>query len=93
MAKELGKSVRELFASMGIYEFELWLHYYNECPFGDYRADLREALSCKILVSPYTKKNLSIDNFMLIPDEIEEKQELSTEDVQKKCFAYFGVIE
>ena len=72
---------------MNIYEFEMWLKYYKECPFGDYRTDLREALSCKILLAPYTKSNLSIDDFMLIRDkEVKSKPVANLVDKTKAMF-------
>ena len=60
---------------MGIYEFNMWLKYYKECPFGDYRTDLREALNCKLLLAPYSKSDLPLDPFMLIKDDVEEQEE------------------
>ncbi len=58
---------------MSVYEFQSWLKYYNEYPFGDYRTDLREALTCVNLLAPHTKSNLSVKDFMLIPDK-EDKE-------------------
>lgn len=43
LAKELGKSVKELFQSMNLYEFQMWQDYYIEYPFGEYRKDLQSA--------------------------------------------------
>lgn len=60
---------------MNIYEFEMWLKYYKECPFGDYRTDLREALSCKLQLAPYTESDLPLNTYMLIKDDIEEQDE------------------
>jgi len=74
---KLGKTVKELFADLGgIYEYELWKHYYNECPFGDYRNDLREALNCAILLAPHSKSDLTIKDFLLIKDVEEKKEDL-----------------
>ena len=75
---------------MNIYEFEMWLKYYKECPFGDYRTDLREALSCKLLLAPYTKSDLSIEDFMLIRDDVKDKEEVKpVENLVAKTRAMF----
>ena len=75
MAKELGKSVRELFDSMSIYEFQMWHTYFKEYPFGDYRNDLREALNCAILLAPHSERDLDPARFLLVKeDEIKEEK-------------------
>lgn len=78
---------------MNIYEFEMWVNYYNECPFGDYRNDLREALNCAILLAPHTKSDLNIKDFLLVKEDVIEKEEPTTKALVNKCFGYFGVIE
>ena len=64
----------------------MWQKYYNEYPFGDYRTDLREALSCKILLAPYTKSDLSLNKFMLMPDT-EESEDIPIETLVAKTRA------
>lgn len=85
---QLGKSVSELFDSMGIYEYELWSTYYSECPFGYRREDLREALSCKILLAPYTKSDLPLDGFLLDRRDT-KKEEPPVVDLVAKTKAMF----
>lgn len=75
---------------MSIYEFQMWHVYFKECPFGDYRTDLREALSCKLLLAPYTKSDLSLEDFMLIKDDEEEQEEVKpVENLVAKTKAMF----
>jgi len=78
---------------MGVYEFNMWLKYYIECPFGDYRTDLREALNCKLLLAPYTKGDLSalpLDPYMLIQNDKEDKEDAKpVENLVNKTKAMF----
>lgn len=67
----------------------MWLKYYKECPFGDYRTDLREALSCKLLLAPYTKSDLSLDSFMLIKDDVVQEEAKPVENLVTKTRAMF----
>ena len=73
MALSLGKTVKEIITGMDVKEFYSWLIYYNEKPFGDYRADLRSGMMTQILASPYLKENSpsTLGDFMLNFDEAE----------------------
>ena len=68
----------------------MWLKLYKECPFGDYRTDLREALNCKLLLAPYTKGDLSLQDFMLIREDTEDQEEAKpVADLVNKTKAMF----
>ena len=85
----MGKSVKELFQSMNLYEFQMWLQYYNENPFGEYRKDLQSALMTKNLLAPWSKSELSLSSLLLIQ---EEEKELESEDLARKIKGFLGVL-
>jgi len=47
----------------------MWLQYYNENPFGEYRKDLQSALMTKNLLAPWSKSELSLSSLLLIQEE------------------------
>jgi len=69
LAKELGKSVKELFQSMNLYEFQMWHDYYNENPFGEYRKDLQSAQLIGTLAPRSEGGAQTLNDFMLIKDK------------------------
>ena len=72
---------------MSVYEYQSWLNYYNENPFGDYRTDLREALTCVNLLAPHTKSQLNLKDFMLVPDK--QKEAKPVDNLVNKTKAMF----
>jgi len=67
---------------MGLYEFQMWMKYYNENPFGEYRKDLQFALMTKNLLAPWSKSELSLSSLLLVQEE--EKELPSTEELTLK---------
>ena len=66
----------------------MWVTYYQEHPFGDYRNDFREDLNCAILLAPHSKSNLTIKDFLLIKDVEEKKEDLpGTQELVNKTRA------
>jgi len=47
----------------------MWLKYYNENPFGEYRKDLQSALMTKNLLAPWSKSELSLNSLLLVQEE------------------------
>jgi len=45
-------------------ELSYWIAYYKIFPFGDERADLRNALNCSILANANSKKRFKPEDFM-----------------------------
>lgn len=76
---------------MSVYEYQSWLNYYNEYPFGDYRNDLREALTCVNLLAPHTKSQLNLKHFMLIPDKPRDIEEPAPDLVSKTKAMFRGM--
>jgi hypothetical protein len=66
LALALGKSIKELMASMDTKEFFMWWNYYSERPFGDVRADYRVGLNTQLLLTPHLKESRPLDNFILL---------------------------
>lgn len=93
LAKELGKSIRELFTGkpgMNLIEFIWWNFYYYENPFGEFRKDLQMALlSCNVL-APYSKEPLAIYDCMLFPPEDFTPKFPSKEELAAKANMFFG---
>jgi len=64
-----------------------WWRYYNECPFGYYRNDIREALNCAVIAAPHSRESLPLTSFQLFPDK---PKELTPEELTGKIHKIFG---
>ena len=74
---------------MNLYEYQMWLNYYNENPFGEYRKDLQSALMTKNLLAPWSKSELSLNSLLLVQ---EEEKEIEQEDLSRKIKGFLGVL-
>lgn len=71
LAIELGKTLFEIENHLSSEEVDLWREFYSESPFGDERAELRNALLCSTIANSMGNKS-TIQDFMLFSKK-EEK--------------------
>jgi len=64
-----------------------WWRYYNECPFGYFRDDIRQALNCAVSAAPHSRESLPLSSFLLFP---EKEKEPTPEELAEKLHAVFG---
>jgi len=64
-----------------------WWRYYNECPFGYYRNDIRQALNCAVIAAPHSRESLPLSSFMLIK---EPEKPPTNEELSEKLHSLFG---
>ena len=76
-------TVAELLERMSSRELTEWMAYYRLEPFGDERADLRNALLCTVMVNLWSKKKAKIQDYMLDFD----KQPMTQEELRKKLMS------
>ena len=57
-------------------EYKDWVEFYSLEPFGEERADYRNALICLVLAQLHGNKNAKLDNFLLFKqkEKYDEKQ-------------------
>lgn len=54
-------------------EYFCWQWYYQENPFGEYRKDLSNALTCQVMLAPYSKRETQLNDFMIVAEEVMEE--------------------
>ena len=69
LALALGKTVGEIEQGMSSAEFFEWAEFYRQEPFGDMRADFRNAMLCSVVANTYGKKKTKVSDFMVFLDK------------------------
>lgn len=72
LAAHLGMTVKELLQRMDSRELSEWMAYYNIEPFGEERADIRQAITSSEVRNSYAKHRTSPLDF--IPKFIQERK-------------------
>ena len=73
LAAKLGCTVKELLARMDSKELSEWMAYNSIDPFTENRADMRQAITSRILAAGLLKKQFcNLDDFMPIRKPVEE---------------------
>lgn len=74
---------------MNALEYIWWSDFFEVRPFGDIRDDLRAALTCRLLLTPFTKSGtpLKMTDLMLQPP-VENYPDSNI--LANKCITFFG---
>lgn len=72
LALALKMTVAELESRMTEGEFNEWAKYYSLEPFGEERADLRNALLCEVIARCNGAKGVKLTDFLLFHEEIKD---------------------
>ena len=90
LALELGMPVGELSERMSAAEEVAWIAYYRESPFGDLRADMRNALVAQLIhnVNAGKGKSRKLQDFMLFQTKTHAPQQLDTKNIRSNFNAY-----
>ena len=83
--------MRELLARIDSRELSEWMAFYSIEPFGEERADLRNALLCQTILLPHLKANTkppSLESFMLFGDK--EPEVMDGADLKQIFMKAFG---
>ena len=81
----MGRTVEELLASISSAELAEWMAYYTVCPFGEERADFRQAITSMILANQWRGKNskpAKLAQFM--PFQIKPKRKQTQADMKNR---------
>ena len=87
MAVKLGCTVKQLSESMTSQELSEWIAYNQIDPFTESRADTRQAITSKILVSGLLKKFVDINDLKPVRTPIKE---MKPEDMMKVLKDAYG---
>ena len=81
-------SVKEAKQKIDAREFAGWKAYYDAEPFGDERADIRNAMLCQLVACGFGGKNFELSDFMVTY----EKDKPTEEEVARKINAAFTQV-
>jgi hypothetical protein len=82
LALTLGMTVAELEAKMSVKELDEWAQYYALEPFGEERADYRNALNCLVAAKCNGNKNAKLDDFLLFKVKKTKKNDFDKQIVE-----------
>ncbi len=74
-------NVEQLLSSISSRQYAIWLMYYRLNPWGEIRADFRQAITSNLIAAQYGKSKIS--DFM--PYKLEKQTEQSAEEQQGIC--------
>lgn len=73
LALAMGRTVRETLESIDAIEWQMWVEFYNQNPWGEERGDLRNAIVAQTIASSHGAKT-KLTDFMPFIDKEQVKQ-------------------